>query len=312
MRPKRLLQSIGCTLAGAVIAGAVLPASAGATWPGTNGRIAFAQSPDEDGIIGGSLSTMSFTGTDERLVTATGAQDSSEPAWSPSGRRIAYAATPTGRYDGGPYEIFKIWSDGSGKQRLTWTSGRESSPTWSPDGTRIAFAYDPGPRGYSTTSEIWVMRSDGTNRRRLSAPGARDFHPVWSPGGYRIAFHSDRSGNYEIYNMAIDGTDVRRVTRDTDVDYHATFAPTGNRLVWTSGGDIQEANALDGSAAVMRTDTPDVYEYQPVVSPNGNWIAYSRGINGGYLWQIWRIRRDGSDPRPLGRSGISPDWQRVP
>jgi Tol biopolymer transport system component len=47
-----------------------------------------------------------------------------------------------------------------------------------------------------------------------------------------------------------------------------------------------------------------------VISPNGNWIAYKTWVNDGHISQVWRIRRDGSDPQPLGY-GTSPDWQRI-
>ena len=291
----------------AALAGA---APAHATFPGENGRFVLDESQTDENYEGQVL-TMSYTGADMRLVTRTGVAVA-EPIWSPSGRRIAYVSTADHTWPGGDSEIHKIYPDGTGRRRLTDSAGYESSPTWSPDGKRIAFAYTPV--GDWTVSEIWVMNADGSNRRRLSSAGARDHNPVWSPGGYRIAFASDRSGSREIYNMATDGTDVRRVTRDADYDDHPTWAPTGNRLVWvtatdTRGLDIVEANALDGSAAVKRT-TSTAYETEPVVSPNGKWIAYQTWSASGYMTEIWRIRRDGSDPRRLAY-GASPDWQRL-
>ena len=60
----------------------------------------------------------------------------SQPAWNPSGTRIAFVA-------GTPGQGTSIWStlrNGTKQQRLASASGRdESSPAWSPDGTSIAY-----------------------------------------------------------------------------------------------------------------------------------------------------------------------------
>ena len=54
------------------------------------------------------------------------------PAWSPDGRKIAFASQRSGNYD-----IYAMDADGSNVERLT-DSGA-SSPVWSPDGQRLAF-----------------------------------------------------------------------------------------------------------------------------------------------------------------------------
>jgi Tol biopolymer transport system component len=57
-----------------------------------------------------------------------------DPAWSPDGKRIAFASNRDGAY-----EIYVMNADGGNRRRLTRTPRRKSSdsPDWSPDGRRI-------------------------------------------------------------------------------------------------------------------------------------------------------------------------------
>ena len=168
------------------------------------------------------------------------------------------------------------------------------------------------------------MNADGTGQERISARGARDFNPAWSPGGSRIAFSSDRSwanggtGSREIYNMATGGSDVRRITKDQDKDDQPSFAPSGDRLVWASdletnvNSAIWEADALTGRNYVRRTS--GLGDAEPVVSPDGRWIAFSSLCRYSQCdrMHIYRVARDGSDPQLLTtRDGHAPDWQRL-
>src|SRR5882672_11897 len=60
----------------------------------------------------------------------TGAYSSVAPAFSPNGKRIAFARLGVG--------VLTMNVDGTGLRRLT-TNGRDSFPAWSPDGAHIAF-----------------------------------------------------------------------------------------------------------------------------------------------------------------------------
>jgi len=94
-------------------------------------------------------------------------------AWSPDGRRLAYACG----------KLYTIRRDGTGRRALV-TGGAPGAidPSWSPDGTRIVFA-----SGRSVHSSLFVVNADGSGLHRLARDASR---PSWSPDGSTIAYDS--------------------------------------------------------------------------------------------------------------------------
>ncbi|MBA2714516.1 MAG: PD40 domain-containing protein [Rubrobacteraceae bacterium] len=129
----------------------------------------------------GRLYVMNAEGSDQHAIPAaslierlSGNADGEEPAWSPAGKRIAFAATAGKDNE----EIYVVNSDGSRRTRLTDIPGYDHwPPTWSPDGTRIAFTSE----GTKNDSEIYVMNSDGSGLSRLTDAPADDAFPAWRP-----------------------------------------------------------------------------------------------------------------------------------
>src|SRR3954447_18523154 len=102
--------------------------SAQATFPGSNGRIAYQAIWD--------IWTVNSDGTDPTNLTNNGVEIRDvEPAWSPTGDKIAFASNRDGNY-----EIYIMDTEGGGQTRLTMSPGNDQWPTWSPDGQTIAFS----------------------------------------------------------------------------------------------------------------------------------------------------------------------------
>lgn len=158
------------------------------------------------------------------------ARESSQPAWSPDGRRIVFLSTR----DGEP-EIYVADADGSGQRRLTDSPGEDADAAWSPDGSSIAF--DSKRTG---NSQIYVMRPDGSDQRRLVVDGWYDAQPRWSPGGRRILFTSFRNrdpnlrgiGNAEIEVVDADGAELRNLTHSRFWEGDPAWSPGGTRLAF--------------------------------------------------------------------------------
>lgn len=96
----------------------------------------------------GSLWTVELSGGSARDLTAVYASEEAaaiNPAWSPDGRRIAFATAGPGGGD-----VWVVDADGSHPSRLTSTGSIEGMPAWGSDG-RIYFVSDRGgaPRIWS-------------------------------------------------------------------------------------------------------------------------------------------------------------------
>ena len=100
-------------------------APAHASFPGANGRIAFATNRDGNSEI----YSMNSDGTALVNLTNNPAYDDA-PAGSPNGTKIAFSSARNGNS-----EIYVMNTDGTGVARLTNTAANNFRPTWSPDGT---------------------------------------------------------------------------------------------------------------------------------------------------------------------------------
>ena len=143
-----------------------------------------------------------------QLVQLTRTPDSAEvdPAWSPDGRRIAFAARDNTPY-GVNYDIYAMHVDGSAVTQLTHAPGEDRKPAWAPDGQRLAFMSDR-----DGSEQVYIMSAVGTDVVALTRDTTGGFHPglagnpVWSHDGQRIAYVVPNNGG-SIYLMRADGTD---------------------------------------------------------------------------------------------------------
>jgi TolB protein len=79
------------------------------------------------------------------------------PAWSPDGRKIAFAGERNGNS-----EIYLMNADGSGQRNLTRDLAYDGDPGWSPTGQKITFVSNRDGR-YA----VYVMNADGSGQRSL-------------------------------------------------------------------------------------------------------------------------------------------------
>ena len=182
---------------------------------------------------------MDADGDNLQNLTLSAGRDFS-PAWSPDGKRIAYASDRDERFN---YEIYVMDADGGNLQNLTNQPLDDRDPSWSPDGQQIVFStrrIGHVENKFSITNEIYVMDADGKNEQRLTENPRYDWDPVWSPNGKRIAFMADKKGdlqNFGIYVMDADGRNEQRLTGHHTWEASPSWSPDSRRIAFTSDRD---------------------------------------------------------------------------
>jgi hypothetical protein len=174
------------------------PASAAAWSPGAGeGKLAFGSA--EGGQM--HIWTVNPDGSGKRQVT-DGADADTDPAFSPSGRTIAFTRSdPESSTGANITDGSKIWTvpvSGGAATQLTTGLSEDSQPAWSPSGARIAFV-----RSIGGVQNLWTMAADGSDQVQLTdLPGHTVMSgPTYTPDGSKIIF-SAFPGNLYSYSQA--------------------------------------------------------------------------------------------------------------
>ena len=303
---RQLLRTAVAVIVGLVVTVAVPPANA--TYPGSNGLLAYAEYHCEEGVCHNELRTVGARGTRNVLVETT--DGVSDPSWSPDGRRIVYSRPATGH-------IWIVNADGSGKRRVTRSPAlNHRRPTFSPNGRRILY----GTRNDNERGIAVSVRLDGSDRRVVLRRGRGDVaEPVYSPNGNRIAFElwADNATDElasGIYTARVDGTGMRRITGVGNHDRRPTWSPDGQWLAFYRINAEERSTQVyrvraDGTGLRQLTNV-SASAVSPAWSPNGRRILYVVETVGND--NIWSMRANGSDHRrEVGGRQITndPEWQ---
>jgi hypothetical protein len=196
---------------------------------------------------------------------------------------------------------FLVWVDRTGREtRLDGAPRPYSYPRISPDGARVAVYV----RDQARDRDIWILDLLRGSMARLTFGPEIDSWPIWLAND-RIAFTSQRqSGIGNIFVQEISGGgDARQASDSAAPGFVASGAlPDGSALVLSrlaastsdasmdasaSGWDVQLLS-LPPPGSDVRTRPERLAgldsgfsERNPVVSPDGRWIAYESDSVGG-------------------------------
>ena len=293
--------SLGGLMACIVVAmlAAVGATTAGAAFPGGNGKIAFVRSP---GMEDEEILTIDPSGQNAVALTDDTVFEDN-PAYSPDGEQIVFT-----RGAGTGSEIFVMDADGQNQVRLV-EGPSVSEPAFSPDGKRIVFRRYDGNDG-----EIVVMDANGQNQVPLTDNSVDDQQPIFSPDGQRIVFSRFDGADYELFAMDADGQNQVPLTDSSADDVTPDVSPDGLRIVFTrifgfNGAEIFAMDA-DGQNPTPLTAN-SVNDADPVFSPDGQQILFVR-TSAMDNYELFTMDPSGQDQAPFPYSPVyddSPSWQ---
>ena len=230
------------------------------------------------------------------------ADDAALASWSPHGYRIAY----TKRLGNGRQRDIWTMSSTTGESApVTSDAATDWSPVWSPDGKLLYFASDRGG-----SMNLWRMAIDEETGKpqgvpeSVTTPASSLAHPTISRDGSRMA-----------YSAVLQSRNIQRLALDSTTGSpmgEPTWLTTGSRA-WSNPDPSADGQWVafyssppeenihivrtDGTGLRQLTNEPTIIDRVPRWSPDGDWVAYFSNRSGTY--QVWKIRRDGSDLQQL-------------
>jgi len=297
------------------------------------------------------LMIMNADGSNPANITQTPEVDEMFPHASPDGRKLTFLAEE-GKAGKKTREVFYMNLDGTGRTRVG-QNGRQ--PFWSPDGKLIAYL-----RG----TEVNYNEGGSTNRelhfynietQEYSEHPKKDIsgllNPCWSPNGKWIvasamggmgfgssivAIEAHGTRVIELARSHSEGKNIYQCRPDVSPDSkHAAWGKedvdnrlgSGPNAMWVEVADIDFDSPepkVTARRRVVSVKTPSE-TYHVDWSPDGQYIAYSRGPRGGKMeraryvggvqapgWDIWVVKV--SEPEGTvqvthdGLSNKEPDW----
>ena len=226
--------------------------------------------------------------------------DAVQPAWSPSGKRIAFWSNT-----GGQRDIFTIPAQGGERVAVVQDSALDWCPIWTPDGRQLYFASNRGG-----AMNLWSIRIDESTGKPLGEPQpvttgvqAAAELPSLSRDGRRLAFRSQvRSINPVV--IPFDPVTRRAGTpalldSSTSIRIPSSVSPDGRYIAYMNLSEHHEdlfISERDGSG--MRRITDDAARDRlPAWTRDGKSLVFYS--NRGGEFEIWSIGADGGSLRKI-------------
>src|ERR1700682_1659656 len=230
------------------------------------------------------------TGESHALTSAK--KSSTNAAWSPDGKWIAFLSDRPGQITGTPEgkkQLYVISADGGEAQQLTKTENDVSAFDWAPASARIAFSMtDPEPKTLKDRKEKYgeysVIHSDYqmTHLWTIEVPGggAPAAEPKrltegdkfslgefsWSPDGTRIAFSAQKdpdlisSETADLYVVTVSDGALKRIVSTPGPDTNPKWSPDGKKIAFetAAGGKYYYYTNIKIAVVAAEGGTPQI------------------------------------------------------
>jgi eukaryotic-like serine/threonine-protein kinase len=157
----------------------------------------------------------------------------------------------------------------------------------------------------------------GGNVTRFTFDPANDQFPVWSQDGSRIAWGSNREGVFHLYERAASGAGQDALLLKSDyVKFPTDWSRDGRFIIYR---EINPKTKYDVWVLPVGRQTGDqkpfpllqteANEAAAVLSPDGQWIAYSSDESGRYEVYVQSFPGGGGKRQLSTGGGIGPLWR---
>ena len=206
-------------------------------------------------------------------------------------------------------EASLVWSDRQGNLTPIRVESRNYwGPSLSPDGERVAL----------TTSdrimETWILELDRGAVNKFTFDGSNHI-TVWTPNGESLVFSSNREGPHNLFWKPADGSGAaERLSVSDQHQDPSSFTPDGKVLAFAQDDPdtnwdlwLLHMDAERREEAFLRTEFD---EYHPMISPDGNWLAYASNESGRYEVYVQPFPGGGRKWLISTEGGTAPLWAR--
>ena len=212
-----------------------------------------------------------------------------------------------------PMHVWSVSLPTGRRQQLTRDAGDYRLSGLSHDGRGIIAVRHQG------SWTLWGSEAASGRPARQIARGTGALDLVegiaWTPDG-RLVYTDIQSGNLDLWLIDPLTGQRRRLTSHGAEDFHPAVSPDGTTLVFSS--------TRSGTAAIWAMPLEDEQPRRlthgadrwPSFAPDGQWVAFQRGMADTSVEAAWRVGLDGGDAEQIGpahslRPVVSPDGRAI-
>ena len=188
---------------------------------------------------------------------------------------------------------------------FTSSPGLEMAPVFSPDGSMVAFVrFNTDTRLDVYVKMVDVKMVDSQVELRLTDHPGSDGSPTWSADGKKVIFQRTDQEACGVYEVSALGGMERKIMDCTPGQYHLNMAPDGSAILTTEPTDRpgDRRITLVDTESLQRTPItnppPSASDFLPAFSPDGEYIAFCRGLHG-TIEDLYIVPASGGEPQRL-------------